>query len=127
MSDKAEARATMKEAGIPVIPGSEGVVSDIDEAYKVTEKIGYPVVIKAVSGGGGKGMRFVDDEKSFEKHFKDAKKEAKNAFNDDRVYIEKYIPKARHIEVQVIGDGNGGSDPSFRERLFHPKKQSKVD
>jgi acetyl-CoA carboxylase biotin carboxylase subunit len=107
MSDKAEARATMKEAGIPVIPGSEGVVSDIDEAYKVTEKIGYPVVIKAVSGGGGKGMRFVDDEKSFEKHFKDAKKEAKNAFNDDRVYIEKYIPKARHIEVQVIGDGNG--------------------
>lgn len=109
MGDKAEARATMKKAGVPVIPGSTGVVENLDEADKVVEDIGYPVVIKAVSGGGGKGMRFVHDKENFEKNFKDAKKEAKNAFNDDRVYIEKYIPKARHIEVQIIGDGQGGA------------------
>lgn len=109
MSDKAEARSTMKKAGVPVIPGSPGVVSDLEEARGIVKDIGYPVVIKAVSGGGGKGMRFVHEEDSFEKNFKDAKKEAKNAFNDDRVYIEKYIPKARHIEVQLIGDGKGNA------------------
>lgn len=109
MGDKAEARATMKAAGVPVIPGSTGVVETLDEALEVVSDIDYPVVIKAVSGGGGKGMRFVHEEAQFEKQFKDAKKEAKNAFNDDRVYIEKYIPKARHIEVQVIGDGKGGA------------------
>lgn len=109
MSDKAEARSTMKKAGVPVIPGSPGVVSDLEEARDIVTEIGYPVVIKAVSGGGGKGMRFVHEEESFEKNFKDAKKEAQNAFNDDRVYIEKYIPKARHIEVQLIGDGKGNA------------------
>ena len=107
MGDKAEARSTMKEAGVPVIPGSEGVIDSLDEVKEVVETIGYPVVIKAVSGGGGKGMRFVHDEESLEKSYKEAKKEAKNAFNDDRIYVEKYIAKARHIEVQVVGDGNG--------------------
>src|SRR5699024_8118361 len=107
MGDKAEARRTMKEAGVPVIPGSDGVVDSVEEVREVIEKIGYPVVIKAVSGGGGKGMRFVHDEASLEKNYKEAKKEAKNAFNDDRIYVEKYISKARHIEVQVVGDGSG--------------------
>lgn len=107
MGDKAEARSTMKEAGVPVIPGSDGPVETLDEVKEVIETIDYPVVIKAVSGGGGKGMRFVHDESSLEKSFKEAKKEAKNAFDDDRIYVERYIPKARHIEVQVVGDGKG--------------------
>lgn len=109
MGDKAEARSTMKEAGVPVIPGSEGVIDSLDEMKEVIEAIGYPIVIKAVSGGGGKGMRFVHDEESLEKSYKEAKKEAKNAFDDDRIYVEKYIPRARHIEVQVVGDGKGGA------------------
>lgn len=107
MGDKAAARTTMKDAGVPVIPGSDDVVESLDEVKEIITDIGYPIVIKAVSGGGGKGMRFVHDEEELEKSYKDAKKEAKNAFNDDRIYVEKYIPKARHIEVQVIGDGNG--------------------
>lgn len=107
MGDKAEARSTMKAAGVPVIPGSEGVIDSLDEVKEVVEAIGLPIVIKAVSGGGGKGMRFVHDEESLEKSYKEAKKEAKNAFDDDRIYVEKYIPKARHIEVQVVGDGKG--------------------
>lgn len=109
MGDKAEARSTMKEAGVPVIPGSDGVVDSLEAVREVIESIGYPVVIKAVSGGGGKGMRFVHDEASLEKSYREAKKEAENAFNDDRIYVEKYISKARHIEVQVVGDGNGGA------------------
>ena len=109
MGDKAEARSTMREAGVPVIPGSDGPVETLDEVREVIEDVGYPVVIKAVSGGGGKGMRFVHDESSLEKSYKEAKKEAKNAFDDDRIYVERYIPKARHIEVQVVGDGEGNA------------------
>lgn len=109
MGDKAEARSTMREAGVPVIPGSDGPVETLDEVREVIEDVGYPVVIKAVSGGGGKGMRFVHDEASLEKSYKEAKKEAKNAFDDDRIYVERYIPKARHIEVQVVGDGDGNA------------------
>ncbi|GAB3059362.1 acetyl-CoA carboxylase biotin carboxylase subunit [Salinicoccus sesuvii] len=107
MGDKAMARQTMKAAGVPVIPGSDGVVDGFGEVEKVAQNIGYPLVIKAVSGGGGKGMRFVHDQSALEKQYKDAKKEAKNAFGDDRIYIEKFIERARHIEVQVVGDGRG--------------------
>ena len=107
MGDKAEARQTMKDAGVPVIPGSDGVIDSFDEAGSVAETVGYPLVIKAVSGGGGKGMRFVHEPDQLEKAYKEAKKEAKNAFGDDRIYIEKFIERARHIEVQVVGDGQG--------------------
>ncbi|WP_430458872.1 acetyl-CoA carboxylase biotin carboxylase subunit [Salinicoccus roseus] len=107
MGDKAEARQTMKDAGVPVIPGSDGVIDSFDEVGSVAETVGYPLVIKAVSGGGGKGMRFVHEPDQLEKAYKEAKKEAKNAFGDDRIYIEKFIEKARHIEVQVVGDGQG--------------------
>ena len=106
MGDKAEARQTMKDAGVPVIPGSDGVIDSFDEVESVAETVGYPIVIKAVSGGGGKGMRFVHEPAQLEKMYKEAK-EAKNAFGDDRIYIEKFIEKARHIEVQVVGDGQG--------------------
>lgn len=109
MGDKSEARQTMKQAGVPVIPGSEGVVETFEEVEDIAEEIGFPLVIKAASGGGGKGMRFVHEPSELEKYFKEAKKEAKNAFNDDRIYVEKFIEKARHIEVQVIGDGKGNA------------------
>ncbi|WP_411842408.1 acetyl-CoA carboxylase biotin carboxylase subunit [Salinicoccus sp. HZC-1] len=109
MGDKAEARKTMKAAGVPVIPGSKDIVESLEDVKAVAEEIGFPIVIKAVSGGGGKGMRFVQEAKTLAQQYKAAKKEAKNAFNDDRIYVEKYIPKARHIEVQVIGDGKGNA------------------
>lgn len=126
MGDKAEARKTMKEAGVPVIPGSKGVVDSFDAVREVAEEIGFPIVIKAVSGGGGKGMRFVEREETLEKQYKEAKKEAKNAFNDDRIYVEKYIPKARHIEVQVIGDGRGGAVHLFERDCSIQRKNQKL-
>lgn len=107
MGDKSMARQTMKAAGVPVIPGSEGIVTSKDEVKTLAREIIYPIVIKAVSGGGGKGMRFAHSDSDVDKLYDEAKKEAKTSFNDDRLYIEKYIPKARHIEIQVIGDGKG--------------------
>ena len=126
MGDKAEARRTVKAAGIPVIPGSEGVVESIGKVKEVAADIGFPIVIKAVSGGGGKGMRFVHDEQSLEKQYKDARKEAKNAFGDDRIYVEKYIPKARHIEVQVIGDGKGDAVHLFERDCSIQRNNQKL-
>ncbi|HIW11559.1 MAG TPA: acetyl-CoA carboxylase biotin carboxylase subunit [Candidatus Salinicoccus stercoripullorum] len=126
MGDKAEARQTVKAAGIPVIPGSEGVVESIDEVKEVAEDIGFPIVIKAVFGGGGKGMRFVHDEQTLEKQYKNARKEAKNAFGDDRIYVEKYIPKARHIEVQVVGDGNGDAVHLFERDCSIQRNNQKL-
>ncbi|UBH08068.1 acetyl-CoA carboxylase biotin carboxylase subunit [Macrococcus armenti] len=107
MGDKAEARKTMIAAGVPVIPGSKDVIPSIEEAREKAREIGVPLVIKAVAGGGGKGMRIVSREEDFDNLFHAAKNEAKKAFGDDRVYIEKFIRTARHIEVQVIGDGHG--------------------
>lgn len=107
MGDKAEARKTMIAAGVPVIPGSKDVIPTIEEAREKAREIGVPLVIKAVAGGGGKGMRIVSREEDFDNLFHAAKNEAKKAFGDDRVYIEKFIKTARHIEVQIIGDGHG--------------------
>ncbi|QIH78909.1 acetyl-CoA carboxylase biotin carboxylase subunit [Macrococcoides canis] len=107
MGDKAEARKTMISAGVPVIPGSKDVIPTIEEAREKAQEIGVPLVIKAVAGGGGKGMRIVSRQEDFDNLFHAAKNEAKKAFGDDRVYIEKFIRTARHIEVQVIGDGQG--------------------
>lgn len=107
MGNKAVARKTVEKHGLPVIPGSDGFIEDIREGKEVANEIGYPVVVKAVSGGGGKGMRLITEEKYFNRLFKEARKEAHNSFNDDRLYIEKYITKARHIEIQVLGDGKG--------------------
>src|SRR5699024_11482314 len=116
MGDKSMARENMKKAGVPVIPGSDGIVKTKDEVKKLARKIIYPIVIKAVSGGGGKGMRFAHNDEDVDKLYDEAKKEAKNSFNDDRLYVEKYIPKARHIEIQVIGDGKGGAIHLFEDR-----------
>ncbi|TDL96812.1 acetyl-CoA carboxylase biotin carboxylase subunit [Macrococcus brunensis] len=107
MGDKAEARKTMIAAGVPVIPGSKDVIPTVEEAIKMAETVGVPLVVKAVAGGGGKGMRIVNDMADVEKLYHSAKNEALKAFGDDRVYIEKFIKTARHIEVQVLGDGKG--------------------
>jgi acetyl-CoA carboxylase biotin carboxylase subunit len=107
MGDKATAKATMREAGVPTIPGSEGILKDLDDARKVAKKMGYPVMIKATAGGGGKGMRAIFKEEDLEKHFDGAVKEAKAAFGNGGMYMEKLIEEPRHIEIQVIGDQYG--------------------
>ncbi|HMQ40000.1 MAG TPA: acetyl-CoA carboxylase biotin carboxylase subunit [Paracoccus sp. (in: a-proteobacteria)] len=109
MGDKITAKDTAKHLGIPVVPGSDGGVNDVDEAKKVAGEIGYPVIIKATAGGGGRGMKVAHDEKGLEVAFRTARSEAKAAFGNPDVYIEKYLQKPRHIEIQVFGDGKGNA------------------
>ncbi|RLD15883.1 MAG: acetyl-CoA carboxylase biotin carboxylase subunit, partial [Caldiserica bacterium] len=107
MGDKSKARETVYKAGVPVVPGSKGNVESIEEAKKVSERIGYPVIIKATAGGGGKGMRIAETEKELEKLFPIARSEAQNAFGDSSVYIEKFIRNPKHIEIQIVADKKG--------------------
>ncbi len=107
MGDKIEAKRTAKRLGIPVVPGSDGAVSDESEAKKIAAAIGYPVIIKASAGGGGRGMKVARTENDLIEALQTAKSEAGAAFGDDAVYIEKYLEKPRHIELQVFGDGVG--------------------
>ena len=109
MGDKITAKDTAKQLGIPVVPGSDGGVNEVDEAKKVAGEIGYPVIIKATAGGGGRGMKVAHDEKGLEVAFRTARSEAKAAFGNPDVYIEKYLQKPRHIEIQVFGDGKGNA------------------
>jgi len=108
MGDKAEAKRTMKAAGLPLVPGSAGVLADVEEAASLAKEIGYPVIIKASAGGGGRGMRIASDERQLRTGFGIAQAEAGAAFNNDAVYLEKYITRPRHIEFQLFGDGRGG-------------------
>ncbi|HHW5133482.1 TPA: acetyl-CoA carboxylase biotin carboxylase subunit [Staphylococcus pseudintermedius] len=105
MGDKITARQTVDKAGVPIIPGSKSSVESVDEIKALAEEIGYPLVIKAASGGGGKGIRIVKEESQLERAFKEAKSEGNKYFNDDRVYVEAFIPVVKHVEVQVLGDG----------------------
>ena len=107
MGDKAEAKRTMKAAGLPMVPGSDGVLNDVDEAIGIAREIGFPVIVKAAAGGGGRGMRIAWDEKILRQGFGIAQAEAGAAFNDSSVYLEKYITQPRHIEIQLFGDGKG--------------------
>ena len=107
MGDKITAKDTAKRLGIPVVPGSDGGVADVADAKRVALEIGYPVIIKATAGGGGRGMKVARDESELEVAFRTARSEAKAAFGNDEVYIEKYLQKPRHIEIQVFGDGKG--------------------
>ena len=107
MGDKVEAKRTAGALGLPLVPGSDGAVSDFDEARKIAKEIGYPVIIKAASGGGGRGMKVCDSEDKLETLMQQAGSEAKAAFGDATVYIEKYLGNPRHIEFQVFGDGQG--------------------
>ena len=105
MGDKITARQTVESADVPIIPGSIGAVHSVDEIKEIAKDIGYPVVLKAASGGGGKGIRIVKEPEHLEKAFKEAQSEGKKYFDDDRIYVEAFIPVAKHVEVQVIGDG----------------------
>lgn len=107
MGDKITAKETMIKAGVPVIPGSEGLIKDVKQGMKVAKEIGYPVIIKATAGGGGKGMRIIWEAKDFESNWNMARQEAKAAFGNDGIYIEKYIEEPRHIEFQIVGDQYG--------------------
>ncbi len=107
MGDKAVARETVRKAGVSIVPGSEGPVEAEGEAVKVARKIGYPIIVKAVSGGGGRGMRIAHNDVSFAKEYHTARTEAEKAFGDSSVYIEKYIQNPRHIEFQILADSHG--------------------
>jgi acetyl-CoA carboxylase biotin carboxylase subunit len=107
MGDKANAKATMKAAGVPCVPGSEGVIETFSECKKTAKKTGYPVMLKASAGGGGKGMRAVWKEEDLKNAWDSARQESKAAFGNDDMYMEKLIEEPRHIEIQIIGDSNG--------------------
>ncbi len=109
MSDKSKAKEVMKKAGVPVILGSEGALRDLEDAKKTAKWIGYPVIVKASAGGGGRGMRIVESEENLENAFLSAGSEALNAFGDGTLYMEKYIKNPRHIEVQVVADEYGNA------------------
>lgn len=107
LGNKSNAKKMVKKAGIPVIPGSDGSIKNIDEAIKIAETIEYPVILKASAGGGGKGIRIANDEEELKNAYVLVKQEAKNAFNDDEIYIEKFIENPRHVEIQILADEHG--------------------
>ena len=107
MGDKVTAKETMIKAGVPVVPGSDGLVKDVAHGKSIAAKIGYPVIIKATAGGGGKGMRIVTADEEFESQWDSAKREAKSSFGNDGIYVEKFVEEPRHIEFQIIGDQYG--------------------
>ena len=106
----------MQQEGVPTIPGSDGSVKNLKEAVLVCEKIGYPVLLKASAGGGGKGIRQVNSFDELETNYNIVKQEAKNAFNDDEIYIEKFIQNPRHVEIQILADEHGNI-VHFRETI----------
>jgi acetyl-CoA carboxylase biotin carboxylase subunit len=107
MGDKAAAKDTMRKAGVPVLPGSDGIIENVRDGQRAAAEIGYPVMIKASAGGGGRGMRLVQSESEFGKLFAAARTEAESAFGNSDVYLEKFVVEPRHIEIQVLGDGRG--------------------
>ena len=107
MGDKANAKETMKKAGVPTIPGSVGLIKDFEDCIKLAKKVGYPVMLKATAGGGGKGMRLVWEEENLKDSWDSARQESKAAFGNDGMYMEKFIEDPRHIEIQIIGDYTG--------------------
>jgi acetyl-CoA carboxylase biotin carboxylase subunit len=109
MGDKIEAKRTAAKLGLPLVPGSEGAIATVKQAHKLAAEIGYPVLIKAASGGGGRGMKVVEADEQLESLMSQAAAEARSAFGDDTVYMEKYLADPRHIEFQVFGDGRGGA------------------
>jgi len=126
MGDKIEAKKTAKRLGIPVVPGSDGEVRENDEAMRVAAEIGYPVIIKAAAGGGGRGMRVVNSEKEMKQALQTTRSEAGAAFGDDAVYIEKFLGKPRHIEIQVMGDGKGGGIHLWERDCSLQRRHQKV-
>lgn len=126
MGDKLSARELMKKAGVPIVPGSDGPVSTIDDVREVVKKTGYPIMIKASAGGGGKGMRFVMSEAELESAVRAAKSEALNYFGDDKVYVEKYVQNPKHIEIQVFGDTKGNVVHIFERECSIQRRHQKI-
>ncbi len=126
MGDKTEARELMKKADVPFPPGTTNALESTEEAKKIAKEIGFPVLVKAAAGGGGKGMRIVEDETEFTASIKAAKSEARNAFGDDRVYIEKYLVEPRHVEFQIIADEHGNVLHLFDRECSIQRRHQKV-
>jgi len=126
MGDKVAAKDAMRAAGVPVVPGSDGAVENVAEATRIAGEIGYPVIVKAASGGGGRGMKVVEAPDGIETAFKMARTEAKANFGDETVYIEKYLGQPRHVEVQVIGDGQGHAVHLFERDCSLQRNHQKV-
>ena len=126
MGNKSVARDTMKKAGVPIAPGSEGVVKTKEDAIRIAQEIGYPVLIKAVAGGGGKGMRVARNDVSVAQGFMMASSEAERAFSNPEVYIEKFVDQARHIEMQVISDHHGNACHLFERDCSIQRRHQKL-
>jgi len=126
MGIKTEARKIMSEAGVPIVPGTKDPVANLDEARKVANEVGYPIMLKALAGGGGKGMRLVRDESELEGALRMSKSEAGNAFGNDAVYIEKYIENPHHIEVQILGDRYGNVIHLYERECSIQRRNQKV-
>jgi len=128
MGDKITAKETMIEAGVPVVPGSEGLIKNLAQAQKIAKEVGYPIMLKATAGGGGKGMRLVWNEDELESNLNSAQQEAKSAFGNDGMYIEKFVEEPRHIEIQVAGDQYGNAcHLSERECSIQRRHQKLVE
>ena len=126
MGDKTAARALMEKAGVPMAPGTTDAVADVQEATEVASEIGYPVLIKAAAGGGGKGMRVVEEASALERAFEMARGEAQSAFGDGRVFIEKYIQEPRHVEFQILADAHGNTVHLFERECSVQRRHQKV-
>ncbi len=126
MGDKVTAKKTMQKAGVPTVPGSAGIVKDAEEAKKVAKEVGYPILVKASAGGGGKGMRLVLEEKELASAFKSAQNEARNFFADDSVYIERYVQNPKHIEIQVFGDKHGNAVHLYERECSIQRRHQKI-
>jgi acetyl-CoA carboxylase biotin carboxylase subunit len=126
MGDKLVARQKMQEVGLRVLPGSNGAVESVKEVRKIAEEIGYPIIVKAAAGGGGKGMRIVKQERDLEAGVRLAQAEAKASFNDERVYIEKFIETSRHVEVQILADSFGNTAHLFERECSIQRRHQKL-
>ncbi|MEF2244856.1 MULTISPECIES: acetyl-CoA carboxylase biotin carboxylase subunit [unclassified Paenibacillus] len=126
MGDKSVAKSTMKEADVPIIPGSDGLIEDIDEAIKVAREIGYPVIIKATAGGGGKGIRIAENEESLVSQITTAQQEAQKAFGNAGVYLEKYLTGMKHVEIQIVADKHGNAVHLFERDCSVQRRRQKL-
>src|ERR1035437_1626866 len=126
MGDKLSAKATAKKHNIPMVPGTDGAIDNINEAKIVAKKIGFPILIKASAGGGGKGMRVVEKESNLEEEVSRASSEAKSAFGDGAVFIEKYVEKPRHVEIQILADKHGNVVYLFERECSVQRRHQKV-
>lgn len=126
LGDKVKARALMQKAGVPIVPGSDGPVTSVETAKKVAAKVGYPMLIKAAAGGGGKGMRLVQNDKELEQGFVNTQREALNYFGNDEVFLERFVQNPHHIEVQLIGDTHGNVAHLFERECSLQRRHQKV-